>query len=169
VIGSRARAAIAPFAGVALSLSLLSQTRTLDDVAQPGQLGPAFWPRMILGALAIVSLAKLVLDVWRNPSSDESASRSVISRHLLVVAIATILLYVALTPVIGFALATAVFAAVFMALGGTRSAVAVVATAALSTLAVLYLFIKLVYLPLPKGVGVMEQVTLALYRALGIF
>ena len=34
---------------------------------------------------------------------------------------------------------------------------------------VLYVFVKVVYLPLPKGVGIFEELTVTLYRLLGIF
>lgn len=37
------------------------------------------------------------------------------------------------------------------------------------TIGLLYLFVKVVYLPLPKGDGFFEAVTLALYRLLHIF
>jgi hypothetical protein len=37
------------------------------------------------------------------------------------------------------------------------------------TVILLYVFVKLVYLPLPKGAGPLEGLTIALYRALGIF
>ena len=42
-------------------------------------------------------------------------------------------------------------------------------TALLGTVVLLYIFIKLVYLPFPKGDGPFERLTLSLYRALGIF
>lgn len=160
----------APLAGVALSVVLWWQTRFLDDVAQEGQLGPAFWPRLVVVGLGVASLAKLLVGISRTrPVDDDGAVRTAISTPRLVAAIATILLYVALAPAVGFAFATIAFAAAFMALGGTRSVVAIVTTAVGSTVAVLYLFIKLVYLPMPKGVGALEHVTLVLYRLLGIF
>jgi hypothetical protein len=37
------------------------------------------------------------------------------------------------------------------------------------TVLLLYVFIKFVYLPLPKGDGLFESFTLALYRALYLF
>jgi putative tricarboxylic transport membrane protein len=167
---ARVRVVAAPLAGVVLSIVLLWHTRGLDDVAQAGRLGPGFWPRLVLLGLGMSSLAKLVLDVRRaRPRDVTGADRVPISPPLLVVAIVVIVAYVATTPVLGFALATLAFVAVFMALSGARSPLTIAATAVGSTVAVLYLFIKLVYLPLPKGAGAVEAVTLALYRALGIF
>jgi len=91
------------------------------------------------------------------------------SRRKLAVGIALIVLYVLATPVVGFPLATVAFIVAFMGLCGTRSVAALGANALIGTVLLLYLFIKLVYLPLPKGEGPFEAVSLALYRALGIF
>jgi hypothetical protein len=33
----------------------------------------------------------------------------------------------------------------------------------------LYLFLKVAYLPLPRGVGYMDTLTVSLYRMLGVF
>ena len=167
---TRARLVAGPLAGVALAIVLFWHTRGLDEVARGGQLGPGFWPRLVLIGLGASSLAKLVLDLRRTRRRvDVSVERPAISHALLVAGIATIVLYVIAAPLLGFAFATMLFVAAFMWLSGARSVVMVVATAVLSTVAVLYVFIKVVYLPLPKGAGAAEGVTLALYRLLGIF
>jgi len=164
------RAVAGPLMGVVLAIVLFWHTRGLDDVAQTGQLGPGFWPRLVLIGLGAASLAKLVLDVRSvRRAADVTVERPAISPPLLVAGIATIVLYVVAAPLLGFALATMLFVAAFMALAGARSAAAIVATSVLSTVVILYVFIKVVYLPLPKGAGAVENVTLALYRLLGIF
>ena len=84
-------------------------------------------------------------------------------------AVASIVLYVVLAPWLGFPLATAGFIAAFMLLAGSRSPVAVGIAAVAGTVVLLYVFVNLVYLPLPKGDGVFETLTLALYRGLRIF
>ncbi|MGH7392240.1 MAG: hypothetical protein ACREM3_22700, partial [Candidatus Rokuibacteriota bacterium] len=55
---------VAPLAGLAAALALLAATRGLDDVARGGQLGPGFWPRLVLAGLALTCAARLVLG-WR--------------------------------------------------------------------------------------------------------
>ena len=172
------RRAAAPLLGAALALVLLAATRGLDEVVRAGQLGPGLWPRMVLAGLAITCAARLVgaLLIGRGrvskaaaPLSGAEADRlSPGARTKLVAAIALILLYVLVTPPAGFALTTAVFILAFMWLCGTRSTWALGANALVGTVALLYLFVKLVYLPLPKGDGLFETATLALYRALHI-
>lgn len=178
-MGRRRRLA-APLLGVIVALALLVDTRGLDQVARGGQLGPGFWPRLALLGLGLACLAKAVTE-WRRDRAGrregavvdvEALERETlpeISRRKLATAIGLIVLYVLGTPAVGFPLATAAFILAFMYLCGTRSVSALGANAAIGTVLLLYLFIKLVYLPLPKGEGPFERVTLALYQALGIF
>lgn len=78
-------------------------------------------------------------------------------------------LYVAASPLVGFALANTLFLIGFMWLGGLRRPLVGGALAVGLTVGCLYLFVKVVYLPLPRGAGVFLDATLALYRLLGLF
>ena len=162
---------IAPLAGVALAVALYPATWGLDALAR-GQLGPGFWPRMALIGLCGACVAKLV-EEWRRGRGGggitASADASPISHVKLAIGIALIVLYALLTPFLGFALVTALFVAAFLVLGGTRSRPAIAANGVIGTVGLLYLFVKVVYLPLPKGEGPFETITLALYRALRLF
>jgi putative tricarboxylic transport membrane protein len=167
------RAAPAPLAGIAISAALLADTRGLDQVVPGDQLGPGFWPRLVLSGLVVACLARLVTTARpvsvAGAGDRDGAGPPPIDWPRLSGAIALIILYVLAAPVIGFAVATAAFSAAFMWVCGARSAGAIAVTALVGTVALLYLFVKAVYLPLPKGDGVFEAVTLALYRALHIF
>lgn len=175
------RRVAAPLGGALVSLGLLLDTRGLDHVARSGQLGPGFWPRFVLAALGLTCLVKGIAE-WRHQRAADPLGPAMVdvraleteqlpelSRRTLATAIGLIVLYVLATPVVGFALATAGFIATFMYLCGARSVTALAANAVAGTVVLLYLFVKLVYLPLPKGEGLFEAATLALYRALGIF
>ena len=159
---------LAPLGGLVLALVLLAASRGLDEVAREGTLGPGFWPRLVLGGLALACLAKLA-DAWRARARAAAVAPAPISRARLAAAVALILLYVLVTPAIGFALASVAFIALFMALAGARSPLVIAANAVGGTVVLLYTFVKLVYLPLPKGAAGFETVTLALYRALRLF
>lgn len=167
-MASRARAA-ALLAGVLGSGALFAATWPLDAMVPRGQLGPGFWPRLVLIGLAAACLLKL-REEWRVRSDDPAAGiLPRVSASRLGLGIAGILAYVIATPRLGFPLATAAFIAVFMRVAGARRVRSIAATALLGTVILLYTFIKLVYLPFPKGDGPFERVTLGLYRALGIF
>jgi putative tricarboxylic transport membrane protein len=157
--------------GAIVGAALLPGTWRLESLARDGQLGPGFWPRAALLGLIAACLAKAG-EEWRRSRAGgrrASAPPSPIARATLMGGIASIVGYVAVAPLLGFPLATALFVVVFMMLCGTRAPAAIAANAVLGTTALLYLFVKLVYLPLPKGDGPFEAVTLALYRALRIF
>jgi putative tricarboxylic transport membrane protein len=164
------RRVAAPLLGLFLAGGLFTQAADLDAVAGPGQLGPGFWPRLTLVGLGLACLVKLV-HAWRSrpARAGRDAPAPVLARGMLALAIAAVLGYVAVLPLLGFPLASAGFVVVFMALGGARSRAGIAATAVAGTVALLYVFVKLVYLPLPKGDGPFETLTVALYRALRIF
>jgi putative tricarboxylic transport membrane protein len=159
----------APLLGLLLAVGLFLQTGPLDAVAAPGQLGPGFWPRLSLAGLGLACLIKLVQSWRARPDDATTNDTPPLAGGTLALAIACMLGYVAITPLVGFPVATAAFVVAFMAIGGARSWAGIVATTAAGTTALLYLFVKLVYLPLPKGEGPFEALTLALYRALRIF
>jgi putative tricarboxylic transport membrane protein len=160
-------------AGLVVAGLLLVSTRTLDAVAAPGQLGPGFWPRLVLIGFAAACGLQLLADRrprGRAPAADEATPpAAAFSVFRLVLAIGCLLAYAVAAPLVGFPLATFAFVAAFMVLAGARGPVGIVATALVGTAVLLYTFVKVVYLPFPKGAGSFERVTLALYRALGIF
>jgi putative tricarboxylic transport membrane protein len=159
--------AAAPLLGVILAVALYPATRSLDDVAREGNLGPGFWPRLALLGLALACAAKAV-EEWRGAARSVS-EREPISGVTLAAGIVLIVLYAALTPVLGFPLTTAAFIVAFMALAGVRSPAGLGASAVVGTVALIYVFVKIVYLPLPKGDGPFETLTVALYRILRVF
>jgi putative tricarboxylic transport membrane protein len=168
-MASRARVA-ALLAAVLGSALLFASTWPLDAMVPRGQLGPGFWPRLVLIGLALACLLK-VREERRAGSGDTASSvllpRASIAR--LALGMACIFGYVIAAPRLGFALASAAFIVAFMVVAGARRVRGIAATALLGTVILLYTFIKLVYLPFPKGDGPFERVSLALYRALGIF
>jgi putative tricarboxylic transport membrane protein len=161
------RRAAAPLLGVIVAVALYPATRALDDVAREGSLGPGFWPRLALLGLALACAAK-ALQAWRGVARDDS-DREPISVMTLASGIGLIIVYAALTPVLGFPLTTAAFIVAFMALAGLRSPAGLGASAVIGTVGLIYVFVKIVYLPLPKGDGPFEVFTVALYRALRVF
>ena len=167
----RAGRVATPLGGVVVAAALFVATRNLDDVAQGGQLGPAFWPRLTLIGLALACAAKAIAE-WRRPDDGptlDAAPPADVSRGRLLVAVILLFLYVVAMPLVGFMLATAVFAVAFMWHAGARSIVGVVTATVLVTVGLLYVFVRVVYLPLPKGLGPFEGITIAVYRLLGIF
>jgi putative tricarboxylic transport membrane protein len=158
----------APLLGLLAALALYPATRSLDAVAREGGLGPGFWPRLALLGLGLACASKAV-EEWRRSAAGPPAEREALSVPTLVAGVALIVVYAALAPALGFPLATALFIAGFMALGGTRSPAGLGGAAVIGAMSLVYVFVRVVYLPLPKGDGPFEALTLALYRALRVY
>jgi len=165
------RIVAAPIAGIVLSIALFFQAGGLDEITQPGQVGPGFWPRLVLVGLALACAAKLIVEVRCACATTDACAvpRPPISLARLGGGIGLIVTYMLLAPVIGFPLATAGFIAGFMWISGARSVITIASNVVIGTVLLLYVFVKFVYLPLPKGDGLFETITLALYRALHLF
>jgi putative tricarboxylic transport membrane protein len=78
------------------------------------------------------------------------------------------LAYVLLADTLGFLLATAGFLFGFIAVGGYRRWGVAAACAVAGSLAMVVVFMKIVYVSLPLGVGPFRAVSLALLALLGV-
>lgn len=154
--------------GFAIVAYILS-TR-IETFPMPGQLGPAFWPKLIIVLLAVscfIKAGELVAE-WRKGSSTELTCAGKVNGARLAAIIATMLLCVLGIDYLGFALSNFCFIMVFLRLAGVTKPLSLILASVLGTVGLLYLFVKVVYLPLPKGAWYFESVTLFVYRALGI-
>jgi len=137
----------------------------------PGQLGPAFWPKTSLILLMVGCVIKAIEILRARREADpESAAPGppAIRVPLLAGFIAIILGAVALLNQIGFMITNLIFLVFFMHLAGVRKKSTLFLTSVLGTVILLYLFVKVVYLPLPKGAWFFEDATVAVYRLLQI-
>ncbi len=140
---------------------------------QPDQLTPWFWPRAMLLGLMVCCAIRIFETVRGRPEAPRRAEDPAVGEgqnsQILGVAIVAVLAYVFMTSAVGFPLATLLFLIGFSYLGGWDRAPSLLAVGVLGTLGALYLFVKVVYLPLPKGWGPFQALTIAVYRTLGIF
>lgn len=163
------RGAVGPALILLAGAGLFVAAGRLPVVPVPGQLGPDFWPRLLLVGLMAACVLK-ILEVARAKGAVPAPTGLLpLSRAKLAGGMALVLGYPALAPLLGFPLTNFLFLLAFMRLAGTRRPLPLVVTAVLGTVALLYVFVKVVYLPLPKGAGVLEDFTIFLYRLLRIF
>lgn len=140
--------------------------------ARPGQLGPMFWPRTALTLMAlmcVVEIAKTFLSRGRGEAhgiadlidagSEAEAPEAPRRPRLLIAGVALTLAYGALISILGFPLTTFAYAVAFMYLGGYRSHPVIWLSALLGTLLLSVLFLKVVYVSLPRGVAPFDQAT----------
>ncbi len=148
---------------------LFAAAGRLPVVPVPGQLGPDFWPRLVLIGLMASCVLKILEVARGRGGGGEPTALLPLSRPKLVGGMALVLAYPALAPLLGFPLTNFFFLLAFMRLVGMRRPLPLLLTGLLGTVALLYVFVKVVYLPLPKGAGVVEDFTIFLYRLLRIF
>ena len=134
------------------SLVLLWASR---DVPQPAlvPIGPAFYPRIVLGVTAALSAALLAGDLWRGGRPGPPPAR--VSYRLVLVTFLVFTVYVFLLPLLGYRVSTVLFVATLQAtLDPPHSARgwALVGIMALASMVVTYsLFERYLSVLLPRG------------------
>lgn len=145
------------------------------------RLGPDFWPKLILGLLLIAS-ASAILNVWLTtiagepdqvpgPGAEEEVSvGDANTSHpvLLVWGVLLCVAYAALIDKLGFLVCTALFLACFAYIGRYRRHGAIWLTSILGAIALMFLFMRVVYISLPIGVAPFSAVSLIAMKLMGI-
>ncbi|MGQ7791882.1 tripartite tricarboxylate transporter TctB family protein [Faunimonas sp. B44] len=138
-------------------------------------LGPAAWPHFMLWLVAACAALWAVQSAlaWRSGALDAPAppaeETEQYSYDKAVAGLALILAYGWSLPRIGFPLATAAFIAIWCVLGGVRNPLAVIPVSVLGTITLLWVFMGLALMPLSRGTGVFDGISIAILRALGIY
>ena len=161
---------------LAISIYLFVLAGSFESSSEPGQLGPGFWPRMAAAGLAIAVIVRMIQTVVarnrpivkvRSEFDEFAAEEAVLDWTRLGIGIVLAVAYVLATMFVGYLIATALFLAAFIWIGGQRQwyvpLIAVVGALVLS-----YVFIGVVFVSLPTGVGIFDTVTVAVYQLLGI-
>jgi hypothetical protein len=153
------RDGIAGLVCLAASLALLAGTWNLPGPSLLVPVGPGFYPRIILGITAALSLALIVFDVIaaRRGSSTAAAKPAAEAPNyrLVLIVFAVFGVYVGLLPGLGFRIATALFIAALQAVLDPPRAwkgwLIVAVTAFVTTAAVYFLFERYLSVLLPRG------------------
>ena len=166
----QATARSAPFAILfCAALFLFALTLQFEFPHAPGRLGPDIWPQAILVLLMItcaIGIARNFLS-RESPGTQRTAQQhsllsgdmpaedaEVPSRYVLVaLGFALFLAYPVALEYLGFLVATFLLMALFMIVGQWRNPLGVLATSAVGTFVLFYVFRGIVYVSLPLGVG----------------
>ncbi|MET3793729.1 tripartite tricarboxylate transporter TctB family protein [Aquamicrobium terrae] len=144
----------------------------IDYAARPGTLGPDFWPKAAILLIGITCAYELARAFFLGRSNDtqglaatltsaDDAEEEVSAKYprLLVAGAALTVAYGLLLPWLGFPLTTFLYFVCFMYVGRYRRHLAIWLNAALGTLVFCILFMRLVYVSLPRGVPPFDRVT----------
>jgi putative tricarboxylic transport membrane protein len=170
---------------------LFHDAGTFAAAARPGQLGPDFWPRAVLVLLMIVCAYEVVrrvvfargvgvevsnaTDTVADPPAHSEVDESVDTCEpearypwRLAVGIALTIAYVLLLDVLGFFVTTALFLGFFMVAGRYYRTRVVALASIVGSLVFVFVFMKIVYVSLPLGIGPFRTFSVWLLAMLGI-
>ncbi len=141
------------------------------QVGPADQIGPGFWPQVLcvgIGIGALVRLGQKLRSRERRAVGDVASEADELRMPSVALGIALVVGYVVGMLFLGYILATALFLIAFIYLGGQRKWY-VVPLGIASSLLFAYVFLKVVYIALPSGVGIFDQLTVLLYELLGVY
>lgn len=175
-----------PYVIVFLLAGFLYYRATQIDFAAPGgRVGPDVWPRAILGLAMLAAVYEVIKNLVFHKSRHEvdGVLESIIESApveppeqaparsypwLLVAGAGMTIAYAALIQTLGFFLSTVLFLAGFTWVGRYRRIGVILASSVLGGLVFMFIFMKIVYVSLPLGVGPFEQLSILLMRLMGI-
>jgi putative tricarboxylic transport membrane protein len=141
------------------------------QVGPADQIGPGFWPQVLCVGIGIGALVRLGQKLRSQESrvvGDAASEAGELRMPRVALGVALVVGYVVGMLFLGYILATALFLIAFIYLGGQRKWY-VVPLALASSLLFAYVFLKVVYIALPSGVGIFDQLTVLLYELLGVY
>ena len=141
------------------------------QVGPADQIGPGFWPQVLcigIGIGALVRLGQKLLSHESRVVGDAASEAGELRMPRVALGVALVVGYVVGMLFLGYILATALFLIAFIYLGGQRKWY-VVPLGIASSLLFAYVFLKVVYIALPSGVGIFDQLTVLLYELLGVY
>jgi putative tricarboxylic transport membrane protein len=156
---------------VAAAVYLFVVALGFKQVGPSNQIGPGFWPQVLcvgIGIGALVRLGQKLRSRERRVVGDAAPEADEVMMARVALGIALVVGYVVGMLFLGYILATALFLVAFIYLGGQRQWY-VVPLGIASSLLFAYVFLKVVYIALPSGVGIFDQLTVLLYELLGIY
>ena len=177
-----------PYFIVLLIAGFLYYRATQTDFSAPGdRIGPDVWPKAVL----VLAMAACAYEIAKNllysgekheiggvlesiigekPSDQPPAGQEQASSHpwRLAVGAGLTVVYALAIDKLGFFLCTALFLCAFIRVGGYRRTGITLLLGVAGSLAFMLMFMKVVYVSLPLGVGIFGQFSILLMRAMGI-
>lgn len=161
-------------------------TSFIDTAASATRIGPDFWPKIIIGALAVLCIYEIAKRLIIGEARDAGGltaglglpldaadnelieSQALVDNRKLVAGIAVIAGFVFGVAYLGFFIATALFVTLFCWIGGYRRTAPVVLASVLGAFVLLVIFMRVTYVSLPLGVGPFKTLSVLLLQLIGV-
>jgi hypothetical protein len=155
-----------------------SLTEKFQFIAKAGNIGPDFWPKMLLGLTIAVCLFEIIKTFFFLKTEDKDLAEAKVQPEagmettrtypvLLLIGVLLTVLYIYLVTILGFPLCTFLYFALFMYIGRYRKKWAILANSVIGTVVLVFIFMKIVYVSLPLGQEPFSSVTFFLLRIMG--
>ncbi len=173
----RCRATLPYLVVLAAGAYLYYTAENFEFEQSSGRIGPGAWPKLILVlmlASALWGAVSSALQIGKSDAIADADEMETLVRPpeiypwLVWVAVAATVGYLLILPVLGFFLATIVYAFVLMYLGHYRRFVPAVLLSVAIAFAFMFMFMRVVYVALPVGVAPFDRLSYALMAAMGV-
>ncbi len=171
---------VIPYAMVfGVAAFLLYRAEHFDFTAAVDQVGPDSWPKlvlyMIMATSAFEGLRRLLSARRGRPAAAAAApivespfEREPADMRIVFTCVAASLVYLTLFEIVGFFADTIVFVFVLIWIGGFRRFWAALAVSTVTTLLFMVIFLRVIYVALPLGIGPFEWLSTSLMRLIGV-
>lgn len=170
---------VLPYALVfGLAAFLLYRAEHFEFTAAAGQTGPDSWPKLILYMIMATSAFEGIrrLLVGRSgraapsvaPVTESPFERERADMRVVFVAVLASVIYLALFEVVGFFCDTVVFILALIWIGRFRRFGTALTISIVATLLFMLVFMRVIFVALPLGIGPFEWLSTSLMRLLGV-
>lgn len=122
-----------------------------------GTVMPSYWPRLILSGIMILTMVLLIIKIYKNKvlkGETLNKEKLLVATGRLVSLVFLCFLYVNIMTYIGFLVGTVFFTFLVLFLLNFRKPITLLFYPFFITVLVYLIFIKLLYMSLPRGVGI---------------
>jgi hypothetical protein len=172
---------IAPEVAV-LAVCVVLWSRTGAFTSNMGGPGPAFYPRLLIGLLAVAMLVVLLQNIRKfrreragqspsqeHPGDEDEIDGEHLSARRVYTAVGFSVAYVVGTLYLGWVIATVAFLVSFLYVSGKRRLWLTVPLSAGLAILFAFIFVKVVYIALPTGIGIFDEATYRLFEFIGAY
>lgn len=157
---------------------LLYRAEHFEFVASGDQVGPDSWPKLILYMIMATSAFEGIrrLLTARNaqsgspivPVTESPFEREQADMRIVLTCVAASLVYLALFEIVGFFVDTLVFVMALIWIGRFRRFWTALVISLVTTLLFMLVFMRVIFVALPIGVGPFQLISTSLMRLLGV-